>query len=455
MDNFVPALSKLDREQFIGWLGNSYEPESKSSLSQETVKLKEGDILIIRDRSRAAKDGSIILVNDNELEGFLAFTSTYISTYSPFTAFFHVAPISMLYLLYSMLTKERVQSLPARLVGVAIAEASMDSAADISIEHISLLTCNSTLSMCVLNSANQGYTSDAIGPLSLNWTRALNMLSRNPARARSIETFWLIVARSLDGHPVSFVGDSLDTSEIQQFIARYVSSKEINANDWKRLTQSLPDIPSIDKVAQGSREDQVRLIDRLIQILGAADHIDLTIRELVAGALIATLAQGSFKYLPFALSLDQSLPSTALWFAFFASLQRSSDVYSIGDCLGRKLSRQMVSVPCPLQQNDISLDELEVITSGTRRAFRHRTSVPNVIRISLLPGVDVQLARSRADTTSPARTDTAALREIRHLLMQAERLTESLERSSTSDQTELFNSSTSKSKYVRNRKDRN
>jgi hypothetical protein len=105
---------------------------------------------------------------------------------------------------------------------------------------------------------------------------------------------------------------------------------------------------------------------------------------------------GSFAHFPVVLRLSMRYPSAVAWYGVFAGMELGKNSVEFVSALARKLRRDM-SAAFDLShapEADISVDELAVLTRLPNIAGVIKQSAPTVLRVSLLPGVDIFLGAS-------------------------------------------------------------
>ena len=432
----MTATAKLTREEFVGWIGASHVITLHHVGQQELLQdVKGKDILLWWPMMEAFErdEAPIIVINDNAIGDFVAFASTYIGNYTPFTAFFSVVPSSVVPLLTSRDTRKHSSSLPDELVGVIIAEAALqigDTVHDIG--NISLQACRATVSSSVLQALRSGYDADPVSAVVANWGRARSLLLTETLRfpVRHVEKFWLTLA------PI--VSNALTKSKskgtegvIGTFLSQFLDRLEVSDDAWYSLVCSYSEFHDALKKMEGSREDRVRHFDRMTRALFASGDIDQQLREIIAGVLMSRVAQGSFQYMSFGRSIERQLPAAKLWFALISSVHARSDVYSSGGSLGRRLSRQLGRHDSlhGHPDADVGIDELQVLVGEQMSDVRFRTEFWTFLTVELLPGVSARF-RSQPHESDDAknlpRLAVNVLRQIQYLLRNADQLMDGL-----------------------------
>jgi hypothetical protein len=427
----------LSREQFLDWLGANNLPEARKipGLSSLEESVRGDRIALLWDEKPTKQVGGqpIVVTRSKEIREFLAFTSTYVSSYLPFSAFFRVATLEALG--KSALNRGNEQTskrLPDAVVGVAMAEAhaQMKGRAQ-SLSDISVQACLATLSSSAIAGLKLGYGPDEILSIGQSWTRARKLVSDEPLGLRSedVQTFWYQVGCALRANevPSAVYGCA---PLICDAIRDVLVGGAIAESTWNELTSNLPDLRQAPHQMKGPREDRIRLFDQYVRVLNASEHADKNVRELVAGQVASLVADGSFDYIGLTGAFDRSLPAAPLWFGFFSSLRSPDDALAAGGCLGRRLARDLpreLNLFAP-PTDDIALDELEVISGGPAPELRFRTEHRSALSVEIYPGVSARFRMSRAsEPNDPNRAfTTEQTQELQFLLSRASRIVDRL-----------------------------
>jgi hypothetical protein len=138
------------------------------------------------------------------------------------------------------------------------------------------------------------------------------------------------------------------------------------------------------------------------------------------------VGDGSFQYLPLCREFGNDLAGATLWFGLWASLQKTSDVLTIGNCAGRRAARDVFNVakPFDIPRDDISFDELQVIGINPSDQPKFRSAQQAVLSVELVPGVSARFrwgkAQQKISESSPRAVED--LSELQLLLERAARM---------------------------------
>jgi hypothetical protein len=101
---------------------------------------------------------------------------------------------------------------------------------------------------------------------------------------------------------------------------------------------------------------------------------------------------GSFEHIDLLLPYLDRYPTALLWYGLCAGLHPDSEIQQVGNCLGRRLVRDLLA-PDPILSHpkyDIAVSELEVHLDR-EQPLDFRTASQNHIAVELLPGVPAYL----------------------------------------------------------------
>jgi len=433
-------------------------PRPIASFSSRKIASDEIGLVWRYEQLDKLSDTPMIVVMEKNLKEFLAFSSTYISTASPITAFFRVLTSEQLDTILNVQSELHLSSNPITadaLVGVVMAEAYLQVGDwSKSLDSLSIQSCLATISGSVASGIIKGYDQEGVESIIRNWSRARKLINDEPLRMSPdlVGEFWVdaLLARS------DSTSRRKRPGRFHALLAdlHYSLSMEgqFHPAIWRELASDIPDIRDAPLKMQGAREERIRTFDRYAEILRASEHIDLRLREFAAGALLTMVSDGSFDYMPLCQVFEKAMPKAVLWYGLLASLKKGNDVLTTGHCLGRRVSRLLSTeadiFSAPI--DDVSVAELEVLSGSGKRELSVRTAHQSVISVEITPGVSARYklqktnARSGNDVGNASRT-LDDIRELRYLIDRAGRMIDRLDIS----QPDLFEKPYGKRPYSR------
>ncbi|WP_417432847.1 hypothetical protein [Kiloniella sp.] len=435
----------LDRESFLDWLGGKPSPKPVRLTANKMRQNIENNIALIYDDPKfPTSNQPIISIPQDKISDFYAFVGTYVKGFTPFSAFFKVVPFELLPELLNAPPYQQGMSLQFEcLIGVAIAEVYTQSRARLkAIEKISVSAVQATLSASLIEAVWQGYTSERISDISDRWQTARELedssnLFLNPQKITEI---WEIISEVITEKNARKPRGS--RKKIVQALKHALLT---NASSQEYLSSFMKEFPNLAKNVAGlsrSREERVRIVRNVLPELFDSSS-DLLTREFLAGTIISMIGNGSFAQLSLLDDVLPKLPAAALWFGVVSSLQNGNDALTVGNCLGRRVVRDMCSntnIFVPIRE-DIAIEELKMFRSESKSAHLFRTVQTTSMTVNLLGNVsgrfktggavNNELAQGKRDTTSPDNQEK--IQEVIYLLDRARRAVEKLSRNRQRD----------------------
>ena len=136
------------------------------------------------------------------------------------------------------------------------------------------------------------------------------------------------------------------------------SERETN-HSWRMLVEAgmIPD--QVLSELRGPREHRLRAFER---ILKSPQRPDTLITSFLAGLLADQLSPGSLGHVDLLLPYLNQYPTALMWYGLCAGLHPDSEVQQVGNCLGRRLVRDLLT-PDP-----ILAPKVRHLRAGTRGA---------------------------------------------------------------------------------------
>lgn len=402
----------LTIEQFLSYISapHDFEHAPREVENFFPYPIEERDVMLVwQDDSAWSRRRPMIVVKDSYLREFVAFVSTYIKTHTPFSAFFRIIEESKFRELYESLDlSSNGRHVPHELVGVVIAEAFAQSGERATnISSLQIQACFATLSSSLLACFSAGYGPASIDEMIDKWGQAKRNFSDDTLALPipCISSFWRIVfAVCVDPSPIS---ENLLPPTARQAIESFLRRRELTAQDWHLLCHGNSQLESLAEILLGSKEERIAGLDRTVAILQHSTSLTQGMQEILVGAAASFVANGAMSYLPLTKAFHESHPAATLWFAFFTSFNRRSDVFDSGESLGRHLESK-IFVRRNLFDNptaDIDFNELQVVGPSSR-GMRFRTQQTSSVTVEIIPMVQGRFRMGRgskpSEVTPPA-----------------------------------------------------
>ena len=444
-------IARLNKSDLLDWLGGQSRPvTTRVSIDQLQQPLNDAIGLLWQEKPGSVKTTPVIFVADAQIVDFYAFVGTYVATYRPFSAYFRVISQESLPEVLQLADTQRQRSeLPASLIGVAIAEAFIQSrgrvktAADLSVSAVS-----STLSAALAAAVSHGYGPATLEDIASRWQRARRLSSDDTLalEPRKITGVWGIILNAFSKKS-PYHSDEGATAQSISVALRSALEGASDISEWVYpLTARIPSLGDAALRMRGAREERVRVLTDVFQVLSKWDGEPL-LKEFLGGTLLSMVGNGSFDYLPLLSSLARELPGAALWFAVASALQKGNDALTAGDCLGRRTVRDVL---LPLDvfappRDDIALEELELFGRSNPERLGFRTAQQSIIAVELTSGVSGRVrswVAGRADTQVPTLDRQINSKDLEELSMLLDRARSAVNRLGSRDQNDLFDSRT-------------
>lgn len=351
-----------------------------------------------------------ILVWPHQMREFLAWITTVVSGYRPFTAFVRVIDREWA----QDFLKPREPSfgrLEDATAGVILAEALTLSGPQRSVLALSLLPCKSTYSYSYARAFALGYVDDGIDPVAVPFATARKLtrqLNRRVADEAVSTTLKVLSGLAADSNL------SERSSGVPAFIwesCRELQSEREVKRSWRLLTDGGLISPQLLNELRGSREQRVKAFERILQNPSGLDPLTASF---LAGLLTDQIGPGTFEHIDLLLPYLNRYPTALLWYGLCAGLHPDSEVQQVGNCLGRRLVRDLLAVDPLLSRPkyDIAIGELEVHLDREER-LEFRAASQNHVEVELLPGVPAYMKwpMTSEATSAPAKGPTASGRQ--------------------------------------------
>jgi len=325
-----------------------------------------------------------IVVRPDQIREFIAWITTVAGGYRPFTAFVRI--INPEVALHAVdLKLPSLNKFEDAAAGLIIAEALTLSGAQRSVSGLSLLPCQSTYSYSFARALALSYVHNGKDPIAAPFGVAKRLTRQPPRRvpdellSRTVQVLSGLAAES------SIVERSLGIPPFIWETCRELQFEREVKRSWSLLSGAGVLRQQVLDELRGPREHRVKAFERILQ---GADGLDALTASFLAGLLADQIAPGTFEHIDLLLPYLNRYPTALLWYGLCAGLHRDSEVQQIGNCLGRRLVRDLLT-PDPILSRpkyDLSVDELQVHLDR-EEPLEFRTASQNHIAVELLPGV--------------------------------------------------------------------
>lgn len=424
-------ICSIDRETLLDWLAGKFRPNPVKLTAQKLKAPLNDDIaLIFDDNDDQNMYSPILSVPGANIPDFYAFVNTYAAQYKPFSAFLRVIPYEQLLDLTNCARSSRsANTQKDALIGVAIAEVYAQSRGRLSsIDRISISAVEATLSATLSEAVQQGFSSDKLADITKRWilVRRLENSEKLHLESEKVLQIWEIVADAIS--PKLHGRLKGDRRKIVSAL-REMQNTALNPQGWflplasevPRLAEELPRMSR-------SREERVRSSKEILSLLRES-KLEPLVREFLAGAVLSMVGNGSFQQLPILEDLLSDMPAAALWFGVVSSFQSSNDALMVGNCLGRRVVRDMRKDSNLFSEieGDISVEELKLLRDDHQSGNSFRAAQPGSIKVNLFGNVSGRFKTRQSnqkdgralDLESKVRENIREIEELRDILDRA------------------------------------
>lgn len=309
------------------------------------------------------------------------------------------------------------------LACLAIAEASIYAGQDSQSDGIGASVCGRTISHA-FGKAIQAVPVGEIEEFLRRWVEVQAIASANSWTENGISG---TLARIFD------VCVSIDIGEyggdiLVSLVHDAAKYGEPTDASWQAVTGAALDGMSLQKFSSGTREERGIALQDILEDVAKSKNPSEDL--LAACALVATrISPGTLDHLN--LLLRGSNPRVALWYSFFAGIQRFGSALRQRQGRGlrilrdMKISRRIYSEP----RADIAYDEFILATKFENESMSKRLTHSNEIVVELYPYVDVSFRYGkRADrgSTSGSQSSDAARQGLANEILSAAKSLESI-----------------------------
>ena len=447
MTQFTTAT--LSRDEFLDWLGGGGGRQVDKS-SGEPSEGAEQVVTLVWDGPRdETRKQPLIAMPVQGMNDFFAFTSTYVATYRPYSAFYHVIPLELVEQIEQRreLDNSMLPRFAKLVAGGALAEQYLRSRSRSASFGASLTAANATLCASLGAAIVAGYPPAVLAWITDQWSSAHlrgENYSVDQAATIEIAPIWRLMFSTVHGEVdgANYHGN-MSAMAVSGFILA-----ALGGGVTAELLGSLgPDLPTNEdpvKVLLAPREERIRSFNRFVASMGetASDGLE---QPFMAGLLLAIAGNGSFDMLRSAKELAERSPAAIVWFGICAALFEDSNVLTVGNCRGRRIVRDlrapgdMFDAP----NSDLGAFEYRVLSRDPAALDQANSTSADAFCLELLPGVVTYVPRQVRDHEVQERDDyqvlAEGLAEMRYVLDRTQRR---LSRSPEPKQREMYRSDT-------------
>jgi hypothetical protein len=360
-----------------------------------------------------------IITSDFERQDVMAWLSTYLRDFRPFTAYCRVVerPIAEKFL-YAPGTPS-LNHMEGVCAGLVLGESLMHARGRSSILDLPFSTYSATLSHAISRTYAQTGGAVLLEQVAELWSSARQITGQSAlVPSTAILSVWsaaLGMSRNIGKAKSLF-----NSSDILAHSWMEIASRgELSDAVWHELVQGYKDFDSIRPILSMPRERRVHLIDMALHTL-VSGRGDEERRSFLAGYFTSLLGPGTLDHADFLAPVATSLPTSYLWYGLFAGINVRGDALPVGNPLARRIIRDL-TIPdrfIDRPRCDVALEELRM--HGSPESVLKMTSKAGRLDIDILPGVTTSIRWPPQDISDELELKRHRDVEIRHLLMELE-----------------------------------
>ncbi len=360
---------------------------------------------------------TMIVVPEGMHRDTLAWVSTYLRDFRPFTAYCRVVERSIAEQFMRGPGVPTLLGIEGICAGLILGEALMHTRGRTTIVDLPTTAYSATLSSAIARAlalTGGAFSLDAIVDL---WTQAREMTGQNGLAVppNSILSVWAVAL----GAP-SRTAPSRTLFEPADILAEawseVSSAGEMRDPVWHRLVEGFPDLFQMRNLLKVPREQRVQAIDVALRILSSSKRADEERRGFLAGYFTSLLGPGTLDHADFLAPMVSAFPTAYLWYGMFAGSNPRGDALPMGSPPARRIVRNL-TIPDRLIDRprcDVALEELAI--HGAIGNLVRQTAKTGSLDIDILPGVSIAVRWPPHEPSGEDEFRRARDIEVQHLL---------------------------------------
>jgi len=386
-------FAKADKKSFLDLL-QSRNAKDIFSIQQFPLipSLKDEELLLIwKDEPSHNNYFPIYICTPTGKEKeLIAWTSTYLKTLKPVTAFTRIIDINE----FEMLQHTKPMDLPIQienvLVGSIIGEI-FELYKYGSIKHQNSMAARSTFSYAIAMAyiLNSPYNKMEIAR-RYDTVRKLAYLSIRPSYSTYLQGIWQnllsAIVANLDDN--NFFQERLFFYPIKNVLNSIANGLEITRAQIAEILHHPIDFPEIPST-YSKIEVRVEQYEKVCEILTSNKQIHPQSASFTIACLANQITPGSFKHQALLEPYFRNYPGVYIWYGICAGLTQNSDIMSYNYGLGWRISRQLLSKSIVFESptSDISFNEFDLLLKLDNPDTSFNTDYANSLTIELVPGI--------------------------------------------------------------------
>ncbi len=350
-----------------------------------SVNTTELQFIWARDpRSEVGLPTAVILQGENWRE-FFAWTSTYLSSFRPLSAYCRVADVTTANYFLKESVNPKLGRLGGACLGLIFCEALTRLEGRREFRQLSPSICADTCSYAFARAMAIGVLNKMFSVIADSWFAARDITKQPPPQLGRdhLKMPWAILLslHSADAYSKNFVNPP------QALIACCMdiyAQGDIQNDHWRSLVDDQYELTNLRMQLTGPREERVNHVEKALKVLQDR-HSKTMSDEFICGYLVSKVAPGTIDHIGLLLPYLRTFPSAILWYGLCAGLLKDSNIQYYSGSLGQRILRELLRNESFLERPrcDISLAELEVVFGSDNSTLDLRTGTKGQLEIEL------------------------------------------------------------------------
>lgn len=389
-------ISKVNRKGLLDFI-QTCDPNKIPSIEQSnylrSFTVIDDDLLLIwSDKfSFGSYLPELICVADGKETDFLAWASTYLKPFRPFTAFCRVLDVSSFELLQKQPTTQIDTNYESAFLGAIIGEMN-GLLVNGELKYQNTLAATSTFSFAMSRACIHGIPLDK-WDICQRYTKVRDLTGkqRSSTQLRLLDEIWkILIAKYTKNHMYRYIQDiARESLLIADSFSDILQTGEIEPFRWRELTKDFTNIPYEDVNLTDNRETRVAQFDKFMSLLLLESNVNSPFAGFISGYLANKIAPGTFKHNDLLKPFVTRFPSLPIWYGICAGLSPNNEVHTYNSGLGWRITRDLLQKE-PIWQrprSDISFEELDILLSTEHSDQYFNTESHTHLRVELAPSV--------------------------------------------------------------------
>jgi hypothetical protein len=359
-----------------------------------------------------------LIVPDGAQRDCLAWLTTYVRDFRPFTAFCRVIEKSVAQKFLGRPDTPNLGILDGICTGLILGESLAQSRGRLSVLELPPNAYGATLSHAISRAIAILGRSISLDLIANSWIQTREMTGQNglDLPIGSVLTAWQVAISAPHPEMPSHILYGTPPDILRSAWSDLIISGELRDGTWRMILDKLPELAPLRRMVEVPRERRIEMLDFAFGAL-ASRRADIgEDRNFLAGYFTSLLAPGTLDHAEVLASVWPSFPSAFLWYGLCASVNFRGEALPAGNAVARRLVRDL-TIPDRFVDRprcDIALEELAMI--GTNNAPMPGTS--GRLDIDILPGVTTTVRWPPSDLPTEVEKRQFREKEIDRLLAE-------------------------------------